>query len=507
MNSIKKIIEYGLYLLVFLLSWQTRWIIRAGELNGGYWEYGTVSLYATDILLIIVLLFFLIFKILNPKSEILNPKQIQSASWRTKLQISNFWWFIVLIELAIFISIFFAPNKLLAVYGYVKFLLGIGLFWLIIRAEYNKVKLFWSLIAGAVIQAGLGIWQFITQSSFSFKWLGIAEHKPFELGTSVVETMSNDSVWERWLRAYGGLDHPNMLGGFLVMALLLLAILYIDRKSEENISSYKIFNFKFLIFKQFSISKFLNFQICQNVLCVMCYALCVFALFFTFSRGAWAGFLAGLIAIFAILFWKKNEQATKKALELIFIGAIIILFLFNLYSNLVLTRLSKDTRLEIKSNVERIESYKQAEEIIKKRWLFGVGIGNYTLYYAKYNANLQMECKSTNCEYANKPSWYYQPVHNTFLLIWAETGILGLAGFIGVMLCVMCYLLRQSESEASVLCDKINRARASIGVLNISILIALTAMMLVDHWYWSLHFGILFFWLLVGVIVKEGKTE
>ena len=62
MKKIRKIIEYGLYLLVFLLPWQTRWIIKAGMINGGYSEYGTISLYGTDILLIILLMIKIIQK-------------------------------------------------------------------------------------------------------------------------------------------------------------------------------------------------------------------------------------------------------------------------------------------------------------------------------------------------------------------------------------------------------------------------------------------------------------
>jgi len=60
MKFINKTIEYGLYLLVFALPIQTRWIIKAGALNGGPWEYGTYSLYATDILLLLLLLLFIV---------------------------------------------------------------------------------------------------------------------------------------------------------------------------------------------------------------------------------------------------------------------------------------------------------------------------------------------------------------------------------------------------------------------------------------------------------------
>lgn len=469
MNKFNKIIEYGLYLLVFLLPLQTRWIIKAGELNGGYWEYGTISLYATDILILILLMLFFI--------SIIKKFRVT----RYALHVTRFWWFIALIELAIFISIFFAPDKLLAIFSYARFLLGVGLFWLIISAEYNKIKLLWSLIAGAFFQALLGIWQFSSQSSFASKWLGMAAHNPAELGTSVVETTGFDGVAERWLRAYGGLDHPNILGGLLTIGILLLISRYLENSKSETLNYKQILNSNLPTDKKIQKN---SLRVTRYALHVICYALSVTALFFTFSRGAWAGFLAGLIAMLIILFWQKNIQATKKALALIFTGAIIIIFLFNLYSNMVLTRLSKDTRLEIKSNTERLESCKYAKEIIKKHWLFGVGIGNYTLALKNEIDNKQ-------------ESYFYQPVHNVFLLIWAEAGILGLAGFLGLMLCVMCYVLR----------EKRNGEKALNIVLGFSIIFALTAMMLVDHWYWSLHFGILFLWVVLGLIALDFSNK
>ena len=50
MKFLNKIIEWGVYLFIFLLPWQTRLILKEGDLNG-YWEYGTASVYGTEILL------------------------------------------------------------------------------------------------------------------------------------------------------------------------------------------------------------------------------------------------------------------------------------------------------------------------------------------------------------------------------------------------------------------------------------------------------------------------
>src|SRR3989339_185560 len=228
-TTYKKIIEYGLYFLVFLLPWQTRWIIRPGIINGGYSEFGTISLYGTDVVLAFLLFaaaaFFLLKRFQYPISNAQYPINDQLSIFKHKF----FLFSIALFDLIIFISIFRSPDKLVALQKYFWFLLGVGLFWMVVSADYDRIKMLYAFLTGAVVQAILGIWQFLSQSSFACKWLGLASHDPAVPGTSVIETLSG----ERWLRAYGGLDHPNILGGYLVVGLLFLFML-LFKSSEAN---------------------------------------------------------------------------------------------------------------------------------------------------------------------------------------------------------------------------------------------------------------------------------
>ncbi|MDP3043631.1 MAG: O-antigen ligase family protein [bacterium] len=433
---------------------------------------------------------------------------------------------------------------MIAVYKCGVFLLGIGLFWLIVCANYDKLKLILSFLAGIFFQACLGIWQFLTQSSFANKWLGMAAHSAGDLGVSVVETLQGG----RWLRAYGGLDHPNILGGVLAVGLLLTIGLIVEDTRIQDTITKQITNYKLQITNKFKIQnpKFLNYIL----LCVLCFMLC--GMFFTFSRGAWAGLLVGILIMLAALIIKKDLRGQKRLLKIILLSAVLIFILFNLFQDLVLTRLSQDARLEVKSNVERVESLRSAQQLIKNNWLRGVGIGNYI----KYNANLQIYANTTNTNYANKDT-YVQPAHNVFLLVWAEIGIFGLLFFIGLLLAcsdcletLFCHSrplrrsfspLRRVEDEASEasasgnpgvnskntkINKKLKKRRNTFiyflvhtanswipnqvgndrGVVfghsqaKFSLLAAITAMFFVDHWWWSLHFGVLLFWLVLGLI-------
>jgi O-antigen ligase len=441
-----KIIEYGLYSLVFLLSWQTRWIIKAGEM-----EYGTYSLYGTDILLLIILLLFIIF---NFQFSIFKQFSIS--------EFSKIWLVITFLDLFVFVSIFFADDGWLALYKYGWFLLGVGLFWLVTSANYNRMKLLWVMLAGIFLQACLGIYQFLFQKSFASKWLGMALHNPAELGVSVVETIGADGIGERWLRAYGGMDHPNVLGGVLAVGVLFL-IGYLVNK-------FSIFNFQFS-----NNFQFLNFQTRFKLFYYFIILLFLLALFFTFSRGAWAGLLVGVFLSLFIFLIKKDFLKQRELLKIILVGGVLVFFLFSLFGNLVTTRLSQNTRLEVKSTEERMESFSEAKAIIKNNWLFGAGIGNYTLALEKNNPGQE--------------KWNYQPVHNVFLLVWAETGIFGLVGFLSVLGLLGWSLVRQKK------------------YFGLSILLTLVIMMMVDHWYWSLHFGVLWLWLVVGLVFYKEENN
>jgi len=421
-----KIMEYDLCLLIFLLPWQTRWMIKLGELNGGYWEYGTMSIYFTDILLLLILLVFIIRRFFQQELRIKNYE----------LRIMNFWWLIGGLELFIFISIFFATDWKLALYGYGRFLLAIGLFFLLTQIKYDKIKLYWSIVAAGCVQSVLAMQQMFTQRVFASKWLGMAAQDPASLGVSVVET-----ELRRWLRAYGSLPHPNMLGGFLVVCLLINIILYFALLKNKN-ERARVLSLVFFI---------INFV----------------SLLLTFSRAAWLGLAIGIIVLIPLVINKYGQTGLLNLSKFVFIIVMVSSIVVMGLKEPIFNRFN-DNRLEIKSVQERIDYNKEAGQIIKNNWLFGVGIKNYTLA-------IKEEIDSS------REVFSYQPVHNVFLLVWAETGILGLIFFIGLLIYLLVELLK-GQSYGKV-----------------SLVFAITVMMLFDHWWWSMGFGVYLFWMVLGM--------
>jgi len=425
---LKKITEYLSYLFVFILPWQTKLIFRPSETN-----YSEISLYLSHGLLILILFLFLSVRRLEKREE---------SEYRPLV------YSLAALELFIFVSIFFAPDKLLAFYRYFIFLAGLSLFFIFRSGTtlrnyedtlFNKVALVYSLLISILLQSILGIYQFLTQTSFANKYLGLAAHNPSTLGTAVIETVNG-----RWLRAYGGLDHPNILGGVLAISLIFTAY-FLAKKKMLNTSK----------------------QVWSSIFLFVFYFVSLYALIFTFSRSAWLALALGFLALLIVLVINNDRWILSRFIALIFFSLVLVGIVAAPYQDLLAVRLEAETRLEQKSITERQNYIYQAKELLMKNFLFGVGVGNYGVAVGLVDDN-------------KKPAWEYQPVHNTFLLLWVESGLLAFLSFLAFLF----FLIKSGRRE----------------IFAWAILVPLLILMLLDHWLISLPFGILFFFFLLSLI-------
>lgn len=459
MFNLNKTQGFLFYLLVFLLPWQTRWIIRDPLISGGVWEYGRVSLYAWDIVLVILLLISL------PKIWL----KIKNLKGDFEILKNPFFIYFLLLLFTL-TSISWAQDKLLAAVWVGRILEG-GLIWFLwktLQPKLNNVLL--SLSLAGTAQALWAIGQFITQATFASKWLGVAVHPIMQYGTSVVLTDAG-----RWLRAYGGQVHPNVLGGLLVITCLATACLVIK-------------NYKF---------KILSFKLNYSCLLLLLYIIQVVGLFFTFSRGAWLALLVSLIA-WLISSGRKNIRPrtinirgkpdqnlpngelglvneksyfAQQLLPILGYTFLVFVTLGVILWQPTMGRILGGSRLEVKSVEERVTSVSDSRLVMANHWLSGVSIGNYT--YA-----LQQLVP-------HQPANYYQPVHNVFLLILAELGIVGL-------MLILWLIKRMAFSSQFIVYDSL-------------FLIPLLITSLFDHYWWTIPSMFLLWWLVLN-ITQEMKN-
>ncbi|MEK7680671.1 MAG: O-antigen ligase family protein [Patescibacteria group bacterium] len=357
----QRLIKILLVALLFFLPWQTRLIWHYGQLSGGFWEYGSYSIFATEILLWLILVLFFIQNFLKKEfwTGIRSKKSISAGLF-------------ILFIIFFGISTAFSKDFWIS-YNFVFKLLEAMALMVVLAWQNEKLKFQFALWAGGVIQGGLAIWQFFSQKVVAFKWLGLAEHKGEQLGASVVEFGD-----ERWLRAYGAFGSPNTLGIFLAVIFVLGTILYLKIENKK----YKIA------------------LLAGNIFVVI-------GLILSFSRGAWLAASIGMISLIIIHAREKEvlRKVLKQSVYYAFVGLALVIILFPLFT----ARFNTQNRLEKISVMERVAQTQVWMDVFEKNFIFGLGPGTYTLELSEH--------------YPNIPAWRYQPMHNIYMLAAVEIGI------------------------------------------------------------------------------------
>ncbi len=415
---LEKWINYLLYFFVFIFSWQTKLIIIPASTN-----YNEISLYlnylALVLFLIIVIFYFFKFNYQNFKDN---------------FSFSSYLWALIALDFFIFFSIIASLNKSVSIYKYLLFILVIVSFFFLveIKNKFNFKKILLSFLLGLSLQAVLGIFQFFSQIAIKSKYFGLALHDASVLGASVIESSGG-----RFIRSYGGLDHPNIFGALMFFAIIftIFFILNYQQKLYQKILSY----FSLLLFS--------------------------LALIVSFSRSAFLALVLALSSLFLFFLFFKNKILFKRYLFLITILFVFFISFFIILKPLFLSRLDTGSRLEQISLNERGSQLNQATFIIKDNLYLGTGIGAYHQKLLDLNPSLQ--------------AYQAQPVHNVFLLVLAETGLWSFLFFIFFLF----FLIKKNSKN----------------IFAVVIFMGLFVFMFFDHWLWSLPFGLLFLFFILSL--------
>ncbi|KKU49119.1 hypothetical protein A3E96_02795 [Candidatus Uhrbacteria bacterium RIFCSPHIGHO2_12_FULL_46_13] len=438
MNSLK---QYYLALIVFLIPWQAQWIIFEQKVGEGVSEYLRIGLFAVDVLMLAAVLWC-------------------RPSWPLHDDHGR-WVSLILLGYLLVVS-FFAGNLLVAFWKIGTVVL-IVLFALIVWRNDDHRLLVSALITSAVLQSLFGLWQVLRVYVPASTFLGMSEQTALRLGASVVETTSG-----RWLRAYGTFSHPNILGGFLSITLLFI----IDRYFAvyENFQRWwdKYGAGGKNLWSDIAVKK----TALDIALVLASFVVVLAGLVATFSRSAMIALLAGFIVYWAMKYHANRIRATVLGVKLAAI-TFAVLFVWQMFlPELWQVRITSNSRLEQRSVSERVQGYNEAWNIFKAYPLLGTGLQNYTIALAKLNPG--------------ELSYIYQPVHNVFLLLFIELGIVGTAVVLFIFKKRLKQFFHYLFNEAPPL---------AIAMLTLFIVIGL-----LDHYLWSLHGGLLIAMTISGVV-------
>lgn len=295
-------------------------------------------------------------------------------------------------------SLFWALNLEWGLRKIAVFVSIFPLFFLVrsVAIEKEQVKKIVSfLVAGASVVSVIALIQFFSQffvgldSSAQFWAQNVA---PLFYGQSLTDAVLANSSWfvnvggRTYFRAISFFPDPHMLAFYLEMILpLALTMFFADFKFQRLVPVFLI----------------------------------SFALFLTFSRGGYLGLAASaalmLVVAYPIIIRTDGvkpflKDRLKPAL-FVFLSLFVAISVF--YFGPAGARFKASFSLSEGSNVQRIQTWRQAFAVIKSAPFAGVGLGSYGLA-------------------VNPEAGYRDPTyaHNAYLDVWAELGVIGLAAWL-----------------------------------------------------------------------------
>ena len=413
---------------IVLSPFRARIFVDERPLPPVFGDYTNLVLFWSEIFVIALLALWAASLLLQPRKIDFGPLLIRVP--------------VAVIALTVFLAVPFSEDRLLALFNAVA-IVGFIALGLYVLNEVRSVSQVLPAVGLMVfIQALVAVTQVVSQREFGLTALGEFDLDPAVSGISIVWT--NDAP--RLLRGYGLSDHPNILGGVLAAALLVLL---------AGITRYR-----------------------EAGLAVACgvFAVGVAAVLVTFSRSAALGLGAGLALGLLLLLLRRDRSTFALWAAACIVAVLVTAPLVRPYTSYFSARVNPTAQAE-GSTEQRALSEREAlarntNEIFVDHPLLGVGAGV-----------LPTAMKEAFPDFG----YHYSPAHVVILVVAAETGILGAFAYGMLMLAPWLLLWLRRDHLTPEL----------IGVSGA--LMALTVVGLLDYYTWSLTSGRLWFWLVLGL--------
>ncbi len=240
----------------------------------------------------------------------------------------------------------------------------------------EKIDLKWviaGLITGMLFEAALGIFEGIFGHPLGLSFVG----EGLQVDQQTLDIVS-------FSRVQGTLGHPNSFAMYLASAIpFSLGLFFIQKK------------------------------VLRKILIGLTFCIGGLGLLFSLSRSGWVNLL--IIITFGLLVWViKGRIKFSSAFIFSTITGLIILGLVFFGPNFILLRLTANDN---GSAASRLDQAATAFKVIQDHPILGIGLNNYYEAMAEYN-----------------PAFYSEThpamVHDVYLFIASETGLLGLAAFL-----------------------------------------------------------------------------
>lgn len=212
-----------------------------------------------------------------------------------------------------------------------------------------------------------------------------------------VPILGEERAGEMYWRKGGTFIHPNQCGMYHMIMMPLALRMAMGAAVQRNWKKLAFFSFIF--------------------------AIGIVGIFSTFNRGSWLGLAFGITVMFAYNLVRTKSKKLKRVLfGMAAVGAIGFIIFFARYGDTLTERLFKSDVEGIKEG--RFELQQASYDIIKANPIFGVAPWNYQFHMTTVIF-----------------------VHNLYLLITAENGIIGLLFFLWFLAMYLRETLRGMRSK------------------------------------------------------------
>jgi lipopolysaccharide/colanic/teichoic acid biosynthesis glycosyltransferase/O-antigen ligase len=352
----------SLCLLPISLGFGRFWAIHIAPSSNVAYQYRSVAIYPADAVVALTCFGWLSWRLLSDRHT-----RLSSSNWPVLAGIAA-------LTVAAVASAGAASDRLLAI-GLSLELALLGVFFLAASDLLTRFSR-WPLLAGIAVaviaQAALAALQAITQSTAptGFIFNGWPREATAHGRDAAVVMLP---IAGRWLRAYGSFAHPNILGGFLAVALAVIAIAY-DGRARRWLRWAMVAGFVGLLL--------------------------------TFSRTAILALLIGG-AVFGLSRWPgaRRMAISRRAVAVVLTASALLALV-------AIVRVGNLGTLVERNSIEtRLSSYSVTWKLIETEG--PVGAGNHVLVeQQRYGGG--------------------GPAHDVFLIALAELGLLGLLAWLSI---------------------------------------------------------------------------
>ena len=465
-------------LFIVVVPFSVRKIVWFLPLQGGFNEYAHVSLYFSDLVLGSVFIYWW-YRHGNSNRGFLSSlivfwKKISIDSLAHKL--------IILLPAIIIVwslfSLTYAREPVIGIFFIFKLIEWYSMFlFMIFRIVphrtinglglLNLQLVLKAIIFSGIVQAVIGIFQVVQQKSIGLSLLKesvISSDTP-----GVAKIIFNNEVY---VRAYGMLPHPNILGGFLFISIIVTMLYFKMFHMEQKDDVY----LKVVILRT------------QYIGIVL-----------TFSKSAILGLSISLVYIFLASRRLKRQCSgevdfRKDSMSWIWDGRMYSKFakivIFVVSAVVTVSMFNRDAFL-FQSLRERAWYQSAALNVIYEHPILGISCGQLVIFMSQQRIYTLF-------------SWQLQPVHNVFLLIWSELGVIGFGLFsLWWVLFLGIFLERKEKMFSSDKNDFTKDASVEYNWVNVygyGMILGIMPILLFDHYMWDIQQGQFVMWFVVSLI-------